>query len=94
MTEPTHIAMFFCSIGIFPIAGPTGKLFEALVGGLWKGRPRESRPVIVSVKLVRKGFEVETKQPLADDDRVAIERLCSEYDSEANPGPEQGYPVA
>ncbi|MEK9900273.1 MAG: hypothetical protein VW516_05925 [Rhodospirillaceae bacterium] len=86
------VTLFICTIGQVTVAEPAGKLLEALVHGLWSGH--EERPRIKRWSLVRKGFEVVTDGALADADRVAIERACSDYDAAIDAGLAAARPAA
>ena len=87
MTEPTHTVMFFCSIGITCRVAASCAMLQFVMYDLWKGRDREvpfSNKGVISFKLVRNGFELETPYPLSPEDRIAIEDRAARYDAEIN----------
>jgi len=81
-----HHYVFRCHIGQECYAEPAGKLFQAIVHGLWKGRKTSetgspgSRPSIREVAIAgRKTLRVTSTWPLESRDIEAIDGACRDY---------------
>lgn len=74
---------FACSIGQEPIAGPAGRLIQAITVDCWRDLPKSERPRILALNIAgRKNILVITQEPLTGPQYEAIRSACRAFERE------------